>query len=189
MSFKKVGDCFPDIGTTPPDQLVTGVLKFLEQSFSMAFQAGWGEARRTDSQEMRSLQVCRTLIWGERAENGEPAQQLYMLYHAAKAFQERGDFRDFSAAMSKLQRIDQLFTYWAGDRRFGVTRNGHLGSFPAVAKPGDKTCVFYGGRVLYVIRPCGDSSYTYVGDCYMDGFMDGEAVQSDDLPTEEFALR
>lgn len=75
------------------------------------------------------------------------------------------------------------------DRRFGVTKNGHLGSFPDVAKPGDKVCAFYGGRVLYVIRSHGKGSYTYIGDCYLDEFMNGEVMSRDELPTEEFTLR
>lgn len=50
-------------------------------------------------------------------------------------------------------------------------------------------CASYGGKVLYVIRLRDDSSYTYVGDCYLDGFMGGEVMAREDLPTEEFTLR
>lgn len=70
-----------------------------------------------------------------------------------------------------------------------MINQGHLGSLPEVAHPGDKMCASYGGKVLYVIRLRDDSSYTYVGDCYLDGFMGGEVMAREGLPTEEFTLR
>jgi hypothetical protein len=61
-------------------------------------------------------------------------------------------------------------------RRLLSTSNGHIGLAPLDAKIGDKICVFYGGQVLYVIRENKDKpSHTFVGECYVDGFMDGEA--------------
>lgn len=43
--------------------------------------------------------------------------------------------------------------------------------------------------MLYVIRSHGKGSYTYIGDCYLDEFMNGEVMSRDELPTEEFTLR
>jgi hypothetical protein len=61
-------------------------------------------------------------------------------------------------------------------RRFLWASNGHMGLAPPDAKIGDKICVFYGGQALYVIRENKDKpGHTFVGECYVDGFMDGEA--------------
>jgi hypothetical protein len=49
--------------------------------------------------------------------------------------------------------------------------------------PGDKICIFKGARVPHVIRPRDDGAYTLVGECWVQGLMEGAAV---DLPGFEF---
>jgi hypothetical protein len=62
-------------------------------------------------------------------------------------------------------------------RRLLWTSNDHIGLAPSDAEIGDKICVFYGGSVLYVIRKNKEKpGYTFVGECYVDGFMNGEAA-------------
>jgi len=41
-------------------------------------------------------------------------------------------------------------------------------------------CIFFGGRVLYVIRSRENGHYEFIGECYVHGVMDGEAVKSCD---------
>jgi hypothetical protein len=77
---------------------------------------------------------------------------------------------------------------FAGGRLFCVTTKDSLGCMPQTAKVGDQICLFYGGRLPFVIRPCGDRRYIYVGNCYLHGIMDGEAVDMKDLKEEEFKL-
>ena len=60
---------------------------------------------------------------------------------------------------------------------------------PKNAEVGDVICVFYGGHVPYVIRPCDNGRYTFVGHCYVHGLMDGEAMEIDGVQTQEFALQ
>ena len=38
----------------------------------------------------------------------------------------------------------------------------------------DVLVIACGGGVPLILRPCGDK-YTFVGECYLHGFMDGEA--------------
>ncbi|KIN08752.1 hypothetical protein OIDMADRAFT_23516 [Oidiodendron maius Zn] len=61
-------------------------------------------------------------------------------------------------------------------RNFGVTAAGGMGIFPENAKANDRICVFVGGRVPYVIRPWGQR-FKLIGECYVDGMMDGEAIE------------
>jgi len=58
---------------------------------------------------------------------------------------------------------------------------------PKYAEVGDKICLFYGGNLPYVIRPRGDGTYRYIGDCYLDGVMYGEAMV-DGRKSEVFTL-
>jgi hypothetical protein len=62
-------------------------------------------------------------------------------------------------------------------RRLLWTSNDHIGLAPSDAEIGDKICVLYGGSVLYVIRKNKEKpGYTFVGERYIDSFMDGEVA-------------
>lgn len=68
-------------------------------------------------------------------------------------------------------------TYRSHDRTPYVTATkGYLGMAPNHSKPGDAIVIFCGDTIPYVIRPTGDRSntYTFVGEAYCDGIMDGE---------------
>jgi hypothetical protein len=36
---------------------------------------------------------------------------------------------------------------------------------------------FLGSSTLVILRPCSDGSYTVVGEAYIHGFMEGEAME------------
>lgn len=74
-----------------------------------------------------------------------------------------------------------------GGRRFCSTADGHLGSLPHNAQAGDVTRVLYDGDMPYILRPCGDGRYKFVGDCYLHGFMWGQAMDLN-RETQEFVL-
>jgi len=48
--------------------------------------------------------------------------------------------------------------------------------------------VFFGAGVPYVIRPSGKDRYIFIGECYLHGVMDGEAMDMEDNKLQEFAL-
>lgn len=74
------------------------------------------------------------------------------------------------------------------ERRFCRTIAERLGVVDAGARAGDRICMFFGGRILFVVRPVGDGSCDFVGIAYLHGFMDGEAVDREDILEEEFIL-
>jgi hypothetical protein len=55
------------------------------------------------------------------------------------------------------------------------------------ARRGDVLVVFGGSRVPYVLRPLGEFKvdgnvvYKFVGDAYVEGIMDGEAMKDEDV--------
>jgi hypothetical protein len=85
--------------------------------------------------------------------------------------------------------VEQSLHAHASRRRFCATSGGRLGQVPRGAAVGDLICVFYSGSVPYVIRPVDNGFFTFVGECYVHGLMDGEAMQIEGLLEQEFALR
>ena len=69
------------------------------------------------------------------------------------------------------------------DRRFFSTLGGYMGLGPARMQPGDLVCVFLGGLVPWIIRRRVDA-YILVGECYVHGLMNGEAIESEHIPVK-----
>ena len=78
-----------------------------------------------------------------------------------------GDAEDFE--------IDSLET--VNGRAFFTTRNGYIGIGHNSLKVGDLVCVIFGYKMALLLRPAGNWTYTVQGECYLDGIMDGEAMQ------------
>ena len=69
-------------------------------------------------------------------------------------------------------------------RRLIQTREGLIGLGPGSAEIGDLVCVLFGGHVLYVLRKEQSDHYKFVGECYVHGMMDGEAINSSNTRRE-----
>jgi hypothetical protein len=71
---------------------------------------------------------------------------------------------------------------------FFIATDGSLGLCPANAKVGDMIVVFHGGNVPFLLRNSdsnSDRTYELIGECYVDGRMNGEAMGA---PSEMFIL-
>ena len=57
-------------------------------------------------------------------------------------------------------------------------RKGYMGMVPQGSRPGDLLVVILGAKTPYVLRRCGrvKDSFELVGECYVDGMMDGEMM-------------
>ncbi|KAF3045317.1 hypothetical protein E8E11_001892 [Didymella keratinophila] len=63
-------------------------------------------------------------------------------------------------------------------RRMAMLNNSRVAVLPGAAQIGDKVAAFRGGHALYLIRPLSNSEdYHLVGECYVDGWMDGQIVE------------
>jgi len=67
------------------------------------------------------------------------------------------------------------------------TRNGYIGTGPRWMEEGDLLCVLYGGQTPFVLRREAWGNYRFIGDCYVQGIMDGEALTME-LDETEFVL-
>lgn len=71
-------------------------------------------------------------------------------------------------------------------RRLCTTRNGHVGMAPLRARRQDAICVLFGCSVPLVLREQSGGHYQFVGECFLDGFMNGEIL---DRRSEDFVLQ
>jgi hypothetical protein len=62
------------------------------------------------------------------------------------------------------------------DRRLVVTAKGYFGLASKNAMQGDVVCILLGCTVPVILRPTGDGTYWLVGESYIHGFMEGEAI-------------
>lgn len=80
---------------------------------------------------------------------------------------------------SFLSRFRDTTATYAMARRLFTTRKGNVGMSPSQAKKNDLVCVLFGCSVPVVLRPVTgiDDTYEFVGECYLDGYMNGEGIR------------
>jgi len=64
---------------------------------------------------------------------------------------------------------------WGG-RRLCVTTKGYVGAVTPLAEVGDEIVVFAGMQTPSVLRRVDNKQYQFVGECYVHGLMNGEAL-------------
>jgi hypothetical protein len=76
-------------------------------------------------------------------------------------------------------------------RAFFISEKGYMGIGPWDIEAGDVIVVLLGARTPFVLRPhpeAGPRSYRMVGDCYVDGFMNGQALRLPGIQTTDFSI-
>lgn len=105
---------------------------------------------------------------------------VHLKYHIARMVVGLGTSRDATTVRSAHLR-------WCYHRRFYESEAGRYGWAVDGAMPGDRVAVFYGCDYPFMIRDAGDGKYRIVGDCYIHGLMDGEAL-GEEFEEQEFIL-
>ncbi|KAH8660845.1 hypothetical protein BGZ60DRAFT_381584 [Tricladium varicosporioides] len=82
-------------------------------------------------------------------------------------------------------KLDILFRH-QGRRPF-LTSEGYLGLGPASVQQGDIVAIIYGAEVPMVFRKASGVKYLLIGEAYVDGIMDGEAMEMD-IPLTTFDI-
>lgn len=72
----------------------------------------------------------------------------------------------------KREDIEEVLFSVCHGRRMAILSGGHLAILPAAAKYDDKLAAFRGGRTLILVRDV-SRGLSLIGDCYVDGWMDG----------------
>ena len=76
----------------------------------------------------------------------------------------------------------------AVQRRFCVTTNGYLGLVPGYSRPGDQIYTFLDWQTPSVLMD-GEISSLLFGSAYVDGLMNGEALEEDWWEPRDIVLR
>lgn len=72
-----------------------------------------------------------------------------------------------------LFRIYQAFL---SKMKFCLTYHDRFAWIPIMSEVGDRICIFQGATVPFVLRPQGDGKHALVGECWVQGLMNGEAL-------------
>ncbi|RBR19912.1 hypothetical protein FVER53590_12222 [Fusarium verticillioides] len=106
----------------------------------------------------------------------------------------RDYFKNAKPCNEEAARYGQAVSNVCRDRQIFRATNCLLGIGPNLLRKGDLVCVVAGGPVPYILRPLGDDTFYFVGECYVAGYMFGEAVsewrsQARALSLRRFTLR
>lgn len=76
--------------------------------------------------------------------------------------------------------------------RLMVTRNGSIGLIPETASKGDLVCILFGCSVPVLLRQCkncdGEETFTFVGECFLDGVMEGQGLDDPGCSVRDFCI-
>ncbi|KAK0711793.1 heterokaryon incompatibility protein-domain-containing protein [Lasiosphaeris hirsuta] len=127
--------------------------------------------------------------------HGESAARV-LQRKADQEAEERGLAEDEAADFYDRQKeayemVSGAYSKWCFARRFCKSEGGRYGWVVDGTRPGDVVAVFYGAKFPLVLREDEElkGSYRIIGDCYMHGLMDGEAVAEEHVGREmEFCV-
>ncbi len=163
------------------------IKSWLHQSLDLAFSAPSGsEASSSRFEDFWRTMMCNITAGGERPDPGLSIASANLLKILDIPSPVAVDLPQ--PVLEQILIVETALGRWAYGWRLCTTDNGRLGRVLSSVQTGDVVCVLYGGEVPYVIRPCGDGQFKFVGSCYIHGLMDGEALQIEGLEDEEFAF-
>ena len=142
------------------------------------------------------LHLCRLLVTGDTLVLNEEFHEWFMVtrdlrLHGMRfedvVWQYHHD-RDTPAPTQVLPHQDEYYqdTFYGRfvdvvrrmSMRLMASQNGRVGMVPKAAMKGDLICLLFGCSVPMLLRKAQNGvQYTVVGECYVDGCMDGEAVE------------
>lgn len=101
----------------------------------------------------------------------------YTISESAELVQQpkaQEDFKTLADEKCFLSRFRDTIAEMA--RRLITTRAGYVGMAPFRARKGDIVCILYGCSIPVLLREREEGSYDFIGEVYLDGFMNGEGL-------------
>jgi len=139
------------------------------------------------SEEARSL-----LSWDHMRMSNE-ARSWYSVYgdperikqyFPARESIKRAHEEGFMQTAVQYAGMSMNMMHW---KRFAASLKGYLTSVPVSSLPGDILCIVMGAAVPFVLRPV-DGGYQLIGECYVHGLMNGEALKIPELKVETLII-
>jgi len=120
------------------------------------------------------LQDAVRLVWGTAGHESRPRDEVAAVDEEQQPMV--GRTQDVSDWESFLARSRD--TTASMGMRLAVLDNGILGMVPRQASKGDVVCVLLGCNIPLVLRAvAGREAFELVGECYVSGYMNGEALR------------
>lgn len=143
---------------------------------SIGLGQSWGERPE------KSTEICYSLFVFLIQERFPHIRMEDRLQKYAERMGERLQKRPEQTRESTLKdmRLAILHRYAScmEGRCFFITQDGLMGMGSGLMKDGDVICVPLGCRTPVILRPQGkDDEYRFVGDAYVDEYMDGKAIK------------
>jgi len=127
------------------------------------------------------LQQSMGLNKSEEVFAGAGDEEDMIRFLEAAGIDPNQDFDEMCEIHKKTSKFWYAMSNCALWRRFCVTENGRMGFVPPLADVGDMICVIYGMQAPLVLRrtsgdSLGEAEHKLLGECYIHGAMDGEAM-------------
>ncbi|KAI0199748.1 hypothetical protein F4808DRAFT_198479 [Astrocystis sublimbata] len=89
---------------------------------------------------------------------------------------QRISSRRWLSPYSVYANVAKAHKSWCYNRRFFISEEGRYGWGVDGALPGDKVAIINGCDFPFLLREAHDGTYKIIGDCYIHGLMEGEAL-------------
>lgn len=186
--FKKVAE------ETEQDFMAT-VSKYVSSTISEAIGIAHGSNPAPGEEEEHALRKVLPVFFLDSKSRISEEYMPYCLHHMEILLDaDMEEYKYWANSLSTTSKTNSIIqqsektSQAALNRWFGQTKEKRLGWMPLFAQPGDLICVFDGAQVPSVLRPSHDGQYKFIGDCYVDGLMEGEVDVMDGLVRQTFVL-
>lgn len=119
--------------------------------------------------------VCRTLCMDICVDSCTPARPGYLQLEKASQYLRRLSLSSTGNAQPYEECLTRVEHYLKG-RNFFTTKQGYIGLIPEAGKRGDQVCVILGCQSPMLLRRMGSGNMVVIGECYIHGLMNGEAL-------------
>jgi len=169
----------------------------LSQRFRQWEKLASNLGRYPNGEDVMDAFVC-TLVAGATMSNA--GEDLRSYYHAwcrywIHASRSQGEFINESyTRVSEEDRLKatcfmELHHRAAYVRRFFTTKGGYMGLCPSISRSGDLVVILFGGRTPYILRRGRNGLFRFIGECYVYGLMNAEAMASPCMKPEDIHIR
>lgn len=149
------------------------------------------KVRRYKSENDRSRAFLRTLVadfvHGKRATESD----VRALDDWTMLKEDHLGVEELSDPMKLTANVVEAVSAARNGRQFFMSEKGYMGLAPITTRAGDAVCILFGGQVPFILRERDDFGHSMIGECYVHGIMDGEAIGNarNKRNTVEFILR
>ncbi|KAI3337263.1 heterokaryon incompatibility protein-domain-containing protein [Xylariaceae sp. AK1471] len=174
-------EVFNDSDLTRPNHYLT---QFLESCWNI-IPSTRSTCQRTYQDDLMTLVAVLSCHYGARPygtleELAIKLNDIYLecgLSLRGRTSEISREYKPSATAPWRKTYLVRVMHHYCTHRRFFITRGGYWALGPPIMRSGDICAIIFGADVPFILRPVdGLTQYKVVGECYIYGLMDGEAV-------------